>query len=270
MNEIRIDEVLNKIHTEILNRLGNGFTVEISAEVAKYLEWTEPWSSYSTAKKRRFDMKYINSFEVDGHYHGVDLDIAISEKIEKELPSGITIHKSPLAVLIEQPDQNKSSLGNPVYLVEGYRVFLTVSDEYATQILLKQYRGECLFCQRLLTKYENILLEIAAYFVNSSTRIDSHRIDFRVDSRSVSIVWNAGGGMNDGKTFSFEDWEMRPLRSAVEQYGMALALVATIRKTYPEWKNVDFLFRHWDNRVVILFKAPPQQKAKTTKVLKNW
>ena len=85
MNELRIDEVLNKIHEEILARQGNGFTVEIAAEVTKYLEWKAPYYSYSTAK-RRYDKKYLRSFDVNGQPHGVDLDISISAKIEKELP----------------------------------------------------------------------------------------------------------------------------------------------------------------------------------------
>ena len=75
---------------------------------------------------------------------------------------------------------------------------------------------------------------------------------------------------------TFENWEMRPLHSTVEQYGMALALVATIREISPVWENGEFFIRYGSNfsnqgkHVVILFKAPPKPKAKISKVLKDW
>jgi hypothetical protein len=36
MREIRLDELLEKIHEEILKRAGKGFTIELNAEITKY------------------------------------------------------------------------------------------------------------------------------------------------------------------------------------------------------------------------------------------
>lgn len=314
MSKIAIVELLDRIHEIIPSKLGKGFTLEANAEVTKYVvyKWKAPSLIASIidddakdtliVSKIRKDVKYLSSFNRDAHRtynlhlssNNVDLDFSISQDIENKLPRGITISKTLPVVLHDTRDFYESvgtapchkdtlkdfqlkymhPIKHPEY-IEGRRVYLTVTDEYASRIFEEKCCRELAFRDILLTKYENILKEIANYFL-SYCHIP--RLTFTVGYSGIGVWWNSGDYTYGGRGFSFKDWEMRNLNSYVELYGMAFALIETVKTIDPNWNHADFILYereatiNIDNRehILIHYKLPPQTIVEESKKLKEW
>ena len=216
-NEMGIKEVLDKIYKEIVARAGKGFTIEVNSEVTKFNTWKE-YGMLAVVKKKRTDIKYVRP-----SYHE-NPDISISKKVENELPTGITIKKTLPVVLYDT--QNEYFVSNQVY-VEGHRVYLTVTDEYASKILSEVYTSECLFRDRLLKKHAHILKDIALRLDLSKPAINK---TFEVLYDGIYYAYNDRDGCYFVTKVLFEEFEMDNLSSYTQLYGMALAILEILEK----------------------------------------
>lgn len=239
-NETKLETVLDILSKEIYKHGGRGFTVEVNAEVTKYkikksIMWTSFWSENT-------DVKYIHFFNNE-KYNKADLDISISKELENKLPSGITITKTTPVILYDTRDFRQNRLWNYIKhkdeltkfdeneyfeldnpeIVEGRRVYLTVTDEYASKILRTAYVAECSFRSRLLIKYYHILKDIAVRMNLSKQN------SFEIECDNVCYGYGYYDP-RDPKMVSFEEFEMESLSSRTQLYGMALAILEMLEK----------------------------------------
>lgn len=298
-NEMTLETVLDIISKEAYKHAGRGFTVEVNAEVTNYkikksVMWTSFWAENT-------DVKYINSFHIGKEQRNkVDLDISISKELENKLPLGITITKTTPVVLYDTRDYRKRryykdeiihkdnipkynegdyvELDNPE-IVEGRRVYLTITDECASKILGKAYVAEYLFRNRLLIKYAHILKDIALR-LNLSNH---HTFDIQCDG--VYYCYNFGDCGYDVMKVLFEEFEMENLSSYTQLYGMALAILEILEKEpdcigseinctisnepqdhrYLSEKDrkIDVIYVWYDRRVKSVPPQPPQKELKS-------
>ena len=115
---ITINELLDKINEEIMERAGQGFSVEVSAEITKHetyqLKFPSLWDDLIKDKreitwrliKTITKKKYISVFQRrrEDKVESVDWMISISKEVENQIPQGIIIYKNPSSVLYDGRD----------------------------------------------------------------------------------------------------------------------------------------------------------------------
>ena len=147
-----------------------------------------------------------------------------------DLPQGITIEKDAPCLLCDERTEELHYRRKGKYLaayLEGQRVFLTVSNEYASRIFKEVYANIGIpFRDRLLSKHQDILNGIVEY-LGTSTYEEN---DFTVYKGSVDCSFHSD-------PYYFKDVYMKPLSSIGQMYGMALALIETLKEYDFEWNN---------------------------------
>lgn len=267
MCKINVEEELNKIRTEILRRCGKGFTIEVNAEVTKYeiYRWITPlfgadtWKRYKTIK----DTKYIRSFDRKTHTcyqphsssNYVDLDVSISTEVENTLPTGLKIEKNNSTILIDERELVRLIDGRCKHIsaitkedciyqkqgwearyIEGRRVYLTVTDEYANSVYQEVIKENV-----FLTKHQHLLEEI----VRGTDEIFAHgTIDWHIGVNfsgihtygTIKSFMSSDGWDGERRYISFQDLGMKPLGTYEQLVEMTFAIIETMKNMYPEWE----------------------------------
>lgn len=224
------DDLLNSIQSEILARNGLGFKVELSPILVKYevyeiqnISCTEnsdaiTWVllSEKNPNKQMYSQPGFKRFKYD--------QISI-----EELPNGIILEKTSPCVLHDGRVASKFQRRKKkkVSYKEGQRVYLTVSNEYASRIFKEVYTDIGMpFRNKLLSKHQVILNEIVEYLGTSTYGENS----FTVYEGAIDCSFHSDA-------YYFKDVYMKPLSSIGQMYGMALALIETLKKYDFEWNN---------------------------------
>lgn len=315
---ITINELLDKIKDEILKRAGQGFTVEVSAEITKHETyqlkfpslWDDliknkrefPWRLIKTITKK----KYISAFQRrrEDKVESVDWMISISKEVENQIPQGITIYKNPSSVLYDGRDfsfnierrlehyrhlekKNFRCYGNQfvydryVYevdgrktdYIEGRRVYITVSDEYASRIFNEVCNSKYPFRNYLLKKHDQILKDIALKW--SCHGYHPHcdgQIFIGFSGVRIRGVYE-GDGVYDWDSISYEKFGMANLKTYEQLYGMAIALIDTKKKQDSEWTKASYSIRNNNDNTSVCIDVvllPPETTKQPAIQLKEW
>ena len=310
MATTQIEELLSRIQDEILKRAGKGFTLETSAEITKFEtfkrvapslfsciisdgSWT--WKFCGTDANQKYISKFQRKKD-DALYFDridcVDLDVDISPEVEKQLPEGVIIHKTSPVVLYDGREFVPNILSNGTMMhirrlkenqlygtekngrkadyIEGRRVYITVTDEYATQLFNKVCDSEYPFVKLLLTKYDHILKGIVKKW--GCSRRFAHEINFKISCSAISLrgAYEGDGYGYDWDTIQFRTLGMRDLSSDEQLYGMAIAIIDTIKAENSELSQAVYKIKREKETVYVCGIVPDLIKVETAAELKEW
>lgn len=230
--------LLKRIEAEVFSRNGSGFTWEISPEIIVTRDFTSLEKWFSKKGENPFYWK-LHRTTRGGRYHLIDVSkdvdklLWIAEEIEKELPDGVFIEKTSPCILIDQ-----TSLREPTHYhdhairTEGRRLYLTVTDEYATRVFREVYTDIGLpFRNLLLTKYRELLREIILEDLGYGKKSDLTHTSITINPNAI-CVWERS---DSNIVTAFNTKGMQPLASTGQIYGMTLALIETLKECNPEF-----------------------------------
>ena len=227
--------LLNCIYREIFNGKGSGFKVELSPILTKYevYEWQRISSAVNSNEliwtlSEQSPSRQIYSKMVWYQFHYDQIDTG-------NLPRGIILEKTSLGVVYD--GRIRLPLKKRVEYMEGPQVFLTVSDDFASQIYQERYIDVGIpFRDRILSKHQEILKELTKHIVPSycSEAMYNDYIDFFV------VYKDSVYGSFGEKSFHFRTVGMRSLDSIGQMYGMALALIDTLKEYNCGWNDFHF------------------------------
>ena len=227
--------LMSCIRNEILAQNGLGFKVELPPIRIKFETYEKQFCAIS--ENPNGYIWVLSSLRKPGtiiplsarwrfiHYDEINIDI---------LPKGVTIEKSAPCLLCDERTKDlhchKYKGKYLAAYLEGQRVYLSISNEYATRIFKELYTDIGIpFRDRLLSKHQDILNEIVEYLGTSAYEEDS----FTVYAGAVDCSFRLDA-------YYFKDVYMKPLASIGQMYGMALALIETLKKYDFEWNNYLF------------------------------
>lgn len=232
----------------------------------------------------------------------VDWDIDISPEIEKQLPKGVIVNRTLPVVLYDGRDyvpnilsegpmvhirrleeerkryghvitSTKEKEGRKADYIEGRRVFLSVTDEYALQLFNEVCDSRYPFRKLLLSTYDQILKEIALTWgyplYGYSPKSELH---FEISYSKIFLrnTYEGDGMGYNGHTIWFKTLGMRDLNSYEQLYGMAIAIIDTIKAKYSELDQVMYTIEHDKDSVRVHGVMPAQSVVKTADALKEW
>ena len=267
MNLNTNNSLLQRIHDEIwTNQDGIGFTVEIWPTITQYKEYV-PREIYFGLDKLKYKRKTLDISSVSPR------DIIGFEKIAdvswgypaRTMPNGIYYQYSEIEVYrddfkgIGTPETAYAN-ENKKY-IEGKRTYLTVTDAYASKFL-KENNSEMVFSFRdvLLTQHSEILYKMANFLCYGSFGVTTHGIT------RVGYSFCSDDLPDDYLTF--DKLGMLPLKSTEQLCGMALAIVATLKKIQPTMSNSILCMREWRYGVSVTLVEKPEEPPKNE--LKSW
>lgn len=267
-------------------------------------EWA--WKLYQS----KTDEKYLSEFQrnIDDIYYydrveRVDMDVSISREVENQLPKGIVIRKTSSMVLYDGRDYFLKTLQNGVekYIhirrleeerkkhgqkltlteekkgrrtnyIEGRRVYITVTDEYAARVFNEVCDSKYTFRNLLLSKYDHILTEIAStwgYPLHGYS--PKKELHFEVSSSKVRLrgMYVADMGY-DWSIICFKDFGMRDLTSHEQLYGMAIAVIDTLKAKHLELDQVMYTIKSSKDTVCVHGLMPPPPVVEDSTVLQEW
>lgn len=252
MNSTNIKTKNNKIlmdliECEVLKREGVGFKVELFPLITKREKYVKKISEPSNPDEYIWELESSKSL---GSYGKPDWEIELDNILVDKLPQGIIIEQTIPAVLLDER-LVKSRRKTATY-IEGHRVFLKVSNEYASESFKQIYTDIGLpFRDRLLEKYGHILNKVVFYIDNywcsyNRFSVCSHDV-FNYDSHAWD-VWLfhdtfCDNWENEEENYfevCFKDFQMKPLSSVGQMYGMALAIIEKLKWSNYSWNNCIF------------------------------
>lgn len=267
-NQEIYSQLMRHIKSEILRRQGSGFTVELAPEIRDITTYKYAEKPFSGNRYWKKDMSPL------GHYSGSlpgDWPIKLTPVLKRALPKEIEVIQSPPTLLVDTRNTEKlTTIASSAYKVTGCRVHLTVPDNYAAKVYREVYTDIGIpFRDTLLTKHRELLLEIISKDLREPC---SFYMTFNLMAFYI--------GYDDYYYLTFESKGMQPLTSIGQMYGMALALIESIKEYYPTFLlnrtvEINYLFRpdYWAHEknvdeINVLFKSidPPTPKIE----LKAW
>lgn len=259
--------------------------------------------SKEVRNKKYISIFYRRVFTGDYCVCGVDLDLSITKELETQLPYGIDISKRPNSVLYDGRefrvtgyayDSEVSSTepvrsihlkhisetdvgfrheydGRKTCYIEGNRVYLTVSDEYAKRIFNEICNSQYPFRNYLLENHDQVLRDIASKLVCYNYTNAFVCVTFS----EVQIQSGGFSGFDDGYPtidINYGTFGLTNLKTYEQLYGMAFALIDTKEKINPEWKNARIaVFKNEaTSSVIIAAMFPPREPIQPTNQLKEW
>ncbi len=278
--EVTITEIVKYVDLCVLQYNGKGFTIKVLPEITKHIAYAGhvPLFGKYTYRPMLLDSGGDTNIQRCLHkvaiHSPVDWSVIIPKEISKsfnKLPNGITINRAPKSTLLDERDTSHDHNGRSQYYVdyaEGHKVTISVSDEYASKIFKKEYSDIGIpFRKLLLEKHSHILNEIANFLYHSphfhsynSFSVNDYRVGYdRFSSDEYSSVY-----------ITFEKFDMKPLSSLGRKYGMALAIIDTLKKNYPEYCNAIFTTQNDRNSIYTRIQIPSQPNTTINKKLKDW
>ena len=269
-------------------------------------EWT--WKLSKEVRDKKYISKFCRRYSPEDYgLSNVDVDLSVTKDLENQLPYGINVLKKPNGVLYDGRNyrvvfcvgKNEVSSsesiehhhlkhinklgetengyrwefkGRKTCYIEGNRVYLTVSDDYANRIFNTICNSEYPFRNYLLEKHDQVLRDIAlkmscwGYYPCCDG-------EFHIDFSGVSIrgSYEGDGCGYNWDTISFEDFGLTNLKTYEQLYAMAIALIDTKKKLAPEWTKASFYISHSSDYVHIDVMLPPPEPPKRPAVkLKEW
>ena len=264
-----LDYILAIVHINIFNHKGSGFALEANPEITKVRRF-KPYDKFfdkdgETIWKECFFGESLKNYK-PGIY-GSDLNVSIDDNIAKALPKGVFIKKTEPVILRDETTWNRPTYNYGAHRVEGKRVYVTVTDEYAARFYKETYINVGLpFWDKLFNKYNHILTTITSSINPVLLRFKSET-KFIILPDEIHVSGNLIGPLDSVRYIEFAKLGMEPSSSAGYIYGMALALVETLKKTFPEWSNTEFVIHYKDSGLQIDMVPPPKE---TPPKLKPW
>ena len=232
----RYANFLGCIEDEILKRQGSGFTVELYPKVTSAVYFTAV-STLFGAKDYKWHLPFIHDVTEETVskllINKVDWSCYLSRDVERNLPKEIIVKKTlPTVILDQRMHRDPNHYNDTAYFIEGQRVYLTVPDDYAAKIFSEKYTNIGLpFCDILLSEHSIVLQEIVGHFLSPYGETHDR---FLVTANGIARNNYSFCGDDDPRDyFTFEKMGMLPLNSTGQVYGMAVAIVETIKKHAP-------------------------------------
>ena len=269
-------------------------------------KWT--WKFYKTDKKTKYIESYDHSKVRDIYSSGyelrspntyVHLAYSISSEIEQNLPEGIIIHKSDPIILLDERDffrtkhdvlgkythidlinnvENIYEEERKAHYIEGRRVYLTVTDEYAWRV----YREICdsiTPCQNIfLTRHKELMEDIVR---GTDEIFANHRgqyISISYLDIDICVGYGDDWGLHKRRCVSFESIGMKPLSTHEQLIEIAFAIIGTVQSMYPVWEAIPLTLEHEyekikiiNNSITILFRERRSNNTPSdNKKLSDW
>ena len=128
-----------------------------------------------------------------------------------------------------------------------YKIHIYVTEEYSSYVFNTLYGNEGIpFCNYLLETYEELLKKIVLDYLRIFPPFFEYGIKLLGKSCCFGVA-QKGFATDDNFSFSsddmwndyiqFSEFKMSALNSVGQQYGMALALIQTIKDCYPEFED---------------------------------
>lgn len=251
---------MDLIECEVLKREGVGFTVELFPLIIKREKYVKKPSTTSNPDEYIWEWESSKPF---GSYGEPDWDIKLDHISVDELPQGIIIEQTIPVVLLDE--RLVTSRRKTAEYIEGRRVFLKVSNEYASETFKQIYTDIGLpFRDRLLENYNHILRKIIV-----SINDDCCGRKFSVNFEKISYdakceYYDEYDGLESyigSDDIYFSEFYMKPLGSVGQMYGMALAIIEKLKDSYFSFCNSIFTISreisqkdNYDNIVVEFHK----------------
>lgn len=243
-----MDRFIALIYCEIIKSKGKGFTLQIAPIVTnwgvysvytapgkeKTMTWNQHIYGFLSNYNRDSDKKLVDSYL----RQEIDIDYSIADEHGyrdwiNQLPSGISFQETMPEMLVDTTNVPPESMLEIAVCAKGKRIFVSVSDEYASRI------------------YSEIILTSANIF------LEKHK---DVWEKIISLL-NYGCGLSDGMEFvindelirrspykfykclkhyydsedrirpstvKFSEVGMKPLQSMDQKIGMTFALIKTL------------------------------------------
>lgn len=252
------------IENEILKRQGSGFTVELYPEVISAMRYEGVSRLFSDKNKWQLP---VLDHDLDEHtitnvlMYKVDLSCRLRHEVERNLPKEIVVEKSfPTVILDEREYKDPNRTGAKAYRIVGRRVYVTVPNDYASKIFRDTYINIGLpFRDVLLTQHSKILNEIVGFTGTYRFTVTTHGIT----RGNFSFC-----GEDDPRDYlTFEKLGMLPLNSNGQMYGMAMAIVETIKKQIPSMRDCILEMKRGTNNGIEVWLRGKQEEPKE---LKEW
>ena len=274
----KINEGFSKeITRRILANNGAGFVLQISPEIILYQEFKETHSLLNSDKIvwKRKTIKNYSLYDEDSAnldaLGNIGIDWREFENNGSALPSGVFIRTGSLEVLrddlngIGVPKSRYDIPFKPKMYIEGRRQYLVVTEEYAEKVFREEYADEGFpFRDLLLSKHTDILNKISQDLIKECSFVPQ----FEVLSHAVYIDGHSS------KSYQFEKMGNAKLDSIGKQYGMALALIETIKNSNTKYSNYithitdnihHYEFAPSERCIKVKFKKPQEVKE-----IKEW
>ena len=233
-------KIVNFVLSEILFHKGNGFKIEIQPVFTKTIKYR---SDSAFLNKNKKVWKLDRHMYIENKFPRIMKDqfnVELRPSVVKNLPVGIKIEKTSIQVLKDER-KNYSAVPSATYAYysEGRRVFLSVSDEYASKVYREQvYTDDGIpFSERLLNNNYELLKSIVDKHLSSlKYKSNAKEVNVEVDFGSVSAV--IAYTHEEKKTVTiFEELGMQRLDTIGQVYEMTSALLEIIKKEFPEFSN---------------------------------
>ena len=236
MEITQINTILSKIQEEVFSQQGRGFTVEINPEITKYDEYISKCNLFAKDSKkfyswRRvwFDSRWISEEEISFLHSG--WKYSLPQSIAEMLPSGVILKKTAPQVLLNTTKKEPTSnTFNRAKYVEGRRVYLIVTDEYAQKLFKDVFSNVgYVFRDHLLSKQADLLKMMVNKYIQVNGFDEEKYCSFRIKSDGMVAHYK--------DTIKFNNMGKNDLKNLGEEYGFSLALIEIIKTTYPQLAN---------------------------------
>lgn len=296
--EIDTQDIVERVEKTVLQYNGKGFTIEVLPEITTHKTYKGYVPLLNSAKYAyrpdwfRSATYRGTSLEIASHLFKIDWNAVISKEVDisyNSLPKGIAINKAPKSTLLDDRDTSHNHLGVSSHAdyMEGHRMTISVSDEYAAKIFKEVYADVGFpFRDLLLTKYGHILNKVAnvlhdkSYYFTDDFAV-KYGAGFFVDDSHAGAT---SGGLTGFETLHYEpelsviftEFDMKPLASWGQKYGMALAIIETLKNKHPKYRNAIFYISHkfdcYIDRLPIIvdYRIPQQPIAEGPQELNDW
>ena len=261
--------ILEIIRNEAFNKKGEGFTLEIQPKITKSRVYTQ--ALFKKTWKYSATDSFISNWELEWK-QGLSYQL---NEVKTVLPPAIQIKLMLQEILVDERKNNPENWSDTAHYVEGQRVLLNVPSEYSSFLYKSLYADAGFsFCDYLLENYSKLLSDMATYVATGFHNIlNVNPEDYQIFSfhvgRHLICKWfyDFGSSGCDPCGFKrFSDYGMQNLSSLAQQYGMALAILKTIHKIYPQTAHIKpSIFHGYDSLLTVEY-----QKDVPTPTLRNW
>lgn len=289
--EITTTDIVNYVNSSVLQHNGKGFTIKVLPEITKNITYEGhvplfgkytyrpillDSGGYSHLKKCR---RKVNSLSPADQ---ADWNVVISKEVSKsynKLPLGIAINKTPKSTLLDERDTSHDHNGHIHYAdyAEGRRVTISVSDEYAARIFKEVYTDVGFpFRDLLLTKHGNILNNVATTLHNSiyfsNENFTKYGVSFFVDDSHVGTSVGTTNHKEPETSIAFIEYNMKPLVSWGQKFGMALAIIEALKNKHPRYRNAIVTMNRYDffKSINVQFRTPSKPIVESSPELNDW
>lgn len=287
--ELDTNDIIDYVEKLVLQYHGKGFDVQIFPEITinkKFNGHVHLFSKkYSYRPAVFIGTEYASSEQILSTDLCIEYNAVIAKGAESKLPAGITIKKSAPTVLLDERIKedwkpNMSFDHEGANYAEGRRVYISVSDDYAAKVFKETYETPGVkFKNVLLTKYKDIILEMTSLiqqFYTSQFFVDDNYVGWSSGIACKTSRYINTNHYDIGEAISFDKFEMKPLESLGQKYGMILAIIEMLKNSNPKYKNADYRMLYGfyccgnSKCIKVDIQFLQEVKVETPKILNDW